>query len=73
MHLELWDSVPNTERVVAEIRVVNGQMQVKERESLPPAIRKDLDFLWRHSTPETFFATLKVEMRGFMWVKLVRD
>ena len=73
MHAEVWDSIPDTERVVAEIRVVNGQVDVKEREPLSPRLKKDIDFMWRHSTPATFFRTLKLEFRGYMWIKLVKD
>lgn len=47
MHVDLWDHAGGRSRVMAVIRLTDGQLKIEEKEPVPPGIREDLEALWR--------------------------
>jgi hypothetical protein len=65
MHVDLWANTKGQTRVMAVIRAAGGQVQVEEKEPVPPRIRQDIE-KQRQRLPgdEAFLKSLPVEFSG---------
>lgn len=75
MYVELWANSGGKSRIMALIRVVDGGVQVEEKEPVPPRIRKDIEKHRQYTkSDDEFLRTLPTEFSGTYYrATLIKD
>ena len=66
MRVDLWAFTGKKNRIMAVIRAEGGQVQIEEKEPVPPALRQDIEAQRRRipGNDEQFLKSLELELSG---------